>query len=100
MRKVLLLLFLGIVLGVFLLGCDAKRNDINISVDDNMPNETLSKINEKFNFKYLIANPLESTFVGKITYNYDNKCIYPVGNSEDTIEIKPKEKKGVIKEFS
>ena len=67
----------------------------------NVPKENLISTQDTFQLKYSVVNPTKNTFIGNLNYKYEKECLNIVGLSfNETIEINPEDKKGVIKGFN
>jgi len=90
--------FLFLILFLFLVGCEKA---LNIHIQADIPKENIISSDETFRLKYFIVNPTINTFVGHLNYKYEDSCLNIVGTSiNESIEVNPKDKIAIVKEFN
>ncbi|MAG53066.1 MAG: hypothetical protein CMH62_03840 [Nanoarchaeota archaeon] len=63
------------------------------------PSEDIITRNEIYTIRFFIKNPTQNTFIGKVEYQFDEKCLSTFPKSEE-VTITPQEsKKAMAKEF-
>lgn len=68
-------------------------------IEPTTPQENIMKVAESFSVKHFVVNPTVNTFVGNVTYRFDEKCLYPTNGNVDEVEVMPNGKRAFAKDF-
>lgn len=100
MKKVILVLM---ILLLFLVSScfNPTTSKAHISFEKDYSGRNLIKTDETFRMEFFVENPFEQSFIGYLNYKYEQPCLNAIGGSQnESIEVKPDDKKGIIKEFT
>lgn len=99
MKKKIFMLTIGLLMMSVLAGC--KEQIILPYIERTTPPEgDIIQAAEPFKLKFFVVNPTVNTFVGKIVYTFDNKCLDATQGNSEEVEVSPNNKKAFVKEFT
>ena len=63
------------------------------------PKQDIMSVDEPYNLKFFVVNPMISSFIGNLTYKYDITCFRIEGSNTEGVQVNPKSQLGYTKTF-